>query len=875
MASRNRSGLFLCSLAAAIGSTWAAAAPAAAFVTEFGLEVNQSIDRAIEHFRNAQSNDGSIAQHATGLAALCMLEKPENAQHGARAVGYRGLGELDQERLRRAAKWMVDSYPASGHQANYGMGNFLMALSVYLATGGPIVVDGTDIQAGVRAMVDRVQGYQGAQGCNQGGWNYSGPGNDGDTSVTQFSMAGLSAATAIFDDAGAGLIDAIAFTDNTKTDDGGHSYRGCRDGASHSMTGSGLWTYRLAGVQPQDERVQSALAWIRNRYAYAGGVSGHYYYYLWASAKGLEVSLRPRGFEGGMFSEDIGGDRDPADDGYPDELASWYYDYAYTLVDRQSDDGSWGAVHETAFACLVLERSLGGVCLEQDDDDVCDIADNCPGFFNPEQLDTDGDGIGDACDSCPNSPNRGQEDQDGDGLGDACDPYVCTATGEDVCDGIDNDCDAAIDEGIGDQAEPVDGQRFCATGAAGECAAGQSECVDGEYVCVPLAAVADEVCDLVDNDCDGLVDEQLRNDCGECGVAPTEVCNGLDDDCDGLTDEDFVGANGCDGGGRCVNGECAQPCAAGECFGDTICRGGLCVSPCNGVDCPEGFICSRREGECIDPCADIECAAGQACRNGVCGTCDTVGCPEGQACIAGACQAHPCAGVRCLPGEYCNNGECRDSCAGLSCPFQQLCIDGVCIDDACGGIQCPDEMSCDAGVCIDDPCLDVVCDPGAVCVDGACVEDPCSRTRCGAGELCDVYCAPEGQGCDPICVPGWTPDPDIQGDPAGGPGPVGGGDPGDGNGDGAGRGARPGGDGVPGDGAGAGEDGDDALGGDGRPRSGGANDGLGNTPGDRGEMPPPEVAMPADNCNCRVGAAGTATSPASVLTRWLSTLLRR
>ena len=469
MGSRNPKGLAGWALAAAL--VVMAPVPASAFVTEFGLEVNRSIDRSIEYIRTQQAQQGHIAQNATGLAALCMLEKPENAQHGARAVGYRGLGELDQERMRRAAKWMVESFPATGHQANYGMGNFMMALSVYLATGGPAVVDGVDIPAGVRPMVDRVQGYQGAQGCNQGGWNYAGPGSDGDLSVTQFSMAGLSAATAIFEDAGDGLIDAIPFIDNTKTDDGGHAYRGCRAGASHSMTGSGLWTYRLAGLPPQDERVQSAIGWIQNHYAYAGGVGGHYFYYLWASAKGLEVSPRPAGFEGGVFADDIGGDRVPADDGYPDELASWYYDYAYTLVDRQDAAGRWGSIHETAFACLVLERSLGGVCLEQDDDDVCDIADNCPGFFNPEQLDTDDDSFGDACDNCPMSPNRGQEDEDGDALGDACDPYVCTATGIDVCDGIDNDCDGAIDEGVGDAPEGIGDERLCATGAAGGCAA--------------------------------------------------------------------------------------------------------------------------------------------------------------------------------------------------------------------------------------------------------------------------------------------------------------------------------------------------------------------------------------------------------------------
>ncbi len=52
--------------------------------------------------------------------------------------------------------------------------------------------------------------------------------------------------------------------------------------------------------------------------------------------------------------------------------------------------------------------------------------------------------------------------------------------------------------------------------------------------CVPAA----EVCDGVDNDCNGLADEGLLNACGACGPTPPETCNCVDDDCDGAIDED-------------------------------------------------------------------------------------------------------------------------------------------------------------------------------------------------------------------------------------------------------------------------------------------------------------------------------------------------
>ncbi len=49
--------------------------------------------------------------------------------------------------------------------------------------------------------------------------------------------------------------------------------------------------------------------------------------------------------------------------------------------------------------------------------------------------------------------------------------------------------------------------------------------------------IAVEVCDGKDNDCDGEVDEGVKNACGTCGDVPVEVCDGADNDCDGEVDE--------------------------------------------------------------------------------------------------------------------------------------------------------------------------------------------------------------------------------------------------------------------------------------------------------------------------------------------------
>lgn len=71
-----------------------------------------------------------------------------------------------------------------------------------------------------------------------------------------------------------------------------------------------------------------------------------------------------------------------------------------------------------------------------------------------------------------------------------------------ICNGMDDDCDGAIDDGNpgGDQDCAVEGQQ-------GLCAEGTSRCDNGQVVCDQTVFPTTEVCDGFDNDCDGVTDE--------------------------------------------------------------------------------------------------------------------------------------------------------------------------------------------------------------------------------------------------------------------------------------------------------------------------------------------------------------------------------
>jgi len=89
----------------------------------------------------------------------------------------------------------------------------------------------------------------------------------------------------------------------------------------------------------------------------------------------------------------------------------------------------------------------------------------------------------------------------------SCDGHVGPA--EETCDGLDNNCNGSVDEGVANTTAIVCYEGPEGTMAIGECRAGVRYCTDGGFdvPCDGQILPDIEICDDKDNDCDGIVDE--------------------------------------------------------------------------------------------------------------------------------------------------------------------------------------------------------------------------------------------------------------------------------------------------------------------------------------------------------------------------------
>lgn len=443
---------------------------------------------------------------------------------------------------------------------------------------------------------------------------------------------------------------------------------------------------------------------------------------------------------------------------------------------------------------------------------------------------------------------------------DASGRQVCAAVNTaspETCDGLDNDCNGLVDDGL-DQG-CYDGP--AATRNVGICRDGVRSCArrtDGGYgmtACAGQILPAEEVCNGLDDNCNGSVDEDPAapakglsqacytgptdstdpvtgaplgickaglqicslgtwSACAVCGpdawrdranpayasceiLPQAELCQGdgagnqVDMNCNGMVADScgcLAGATqGCYDGppatagvGACRRG--TQTCLAGgawsACQGEALPAKELCGNgiddDCNGIvddpvvcnTCPAATdparICyvnadrSAPLGLCqngVRSCANAELGACEGtilpapeicdgkdnnCDGRVDENPDTL-CTAGFTCTSGVCVPRVC-GVEqpCPDGFSCSAGACQVAPCGAgtaACAVGQICEFGACADP-CAGVHCGVGATCASGACSGGGCYNTGCAPGLVCRSGACEADPCAMVACPGGTFC-------------------------------------------------------------------------------------------------------------------------------------------
>ncbi|MDB4987980.1 MAG: symbB, partial [Myxococcaceae bacterium] len=307
----------------------------------------------------------------------------------------------------------------------------------------------------------------------------------------------------------------------------------------------------------------------------------------------------------------------------------------------------------------VRDRLSGAKCgcdaasADSDGDGSANCQDSCPHDFDKKEplmcgcgvpdVDTDGDGMADCTDACPNDPTKvvagscgcgvpeSKRDVDHDGKLDCVD----------LCNGID-DARYVPDHSCG--------VGYCQTdNTPSSCSSAvETECKPG----APLGS-SDALCDGVDDDCDGKVDEDFPSSSTSCGVgacaaagaivciggvqtntcapgkaAANDMTCGGDDDCDGMLDEDFKPFTSTCGSGVCMSS------------GTVTCSSGVSHDSCapTAPTMSMDTTCNGLDEDCSGTADEDYVTVVSSCGFGVCKQAGAVSCAAGKtrdSCVVG------------------------------------------------------------------------------------------------------------------------------------------------------------------------------------------------------------------------------------------------